>query len=69
MECVRLIKKSNAKLVGFASIIDRSTKKTLRIKTKVISHLKIDVPVYKPNKIPKDLKLIPITTPGSRFIK
>ena len=26
MECVKLIKKSKAKLVGFASIIDRSTK-------------------------------------------
>ena len=34
MECVKLIKKSNAKLVGFASIIDRSSKKTLKIKKK-----------------------------------
>ena len=69
MECVRLIKKSKAKLVGFASIIDRSTKKTLKIKLKIISHLKIKVPTYKKNKLPNDLKLIPITTPGSRFIK
>ena len=35
MECVKLIKKAKAKLVGFASIIDRSTKKTLRIKKKL----------------------------------
>ena len=35
MECVKLIKKSSAKLVGFASIIDRSTKKTLKIKEKI----------------------------------
>jgi orotate phosphoribosyltransferase len=69
MECVKLIKKAKAKLVGFASIIDRSTKKTLKIKKKIISHLKIDVPTYKKNQLPKNLKLIPITTPGSRFIK
>ncbi|MDA8985405.1 phosphoribosyltransferase family protein [Candidatus Pelagibacter sp.] len=29
LECVKLIKKGNAKLLGFASIIDRSTKKNL----------------------------------------
>ncbi len=69
MECVKLIKKSNAKLIGFASLIDRSTKKNLKIKKKIISHLKINVPTYKKNRLPKDLKLIPITTPGSRYIK
>jgi len=69
MECVKLIKKANASLVGFATIIDRSTKKTLKIKKKVVSHLKINVPTYKKNQLPKDLKSIPITTPGSRFIK
>ena len=69
MECVKLIKKSNASLAGFASIIDRSTKKTLKIKKKIISHLKIKVPTYKANRIPKELESIPISTPGSRFIK
>ena len=69
MECVKLIKKNKAKLVGFASLIDRSTKKKLKIKKKIISHLKINVPTYKKNELPKDLKSIPITTPGSRFIK
>ncbi|MDA9678108.1 orotate phosphoribosyltransferase [Candidatus Pelagibacter sp.] len=69
MECVQLVKNSNAKLLGFASIIDRSSRKTLKIKKKIISHLKIEVPTYKSNQLPDDLKLIPITTPGSRFIK
>ena len=69
MECVKLIKKNKAKVVGFASIIDRSTKKTLKIKKKIVSHLKIDVPTYKSNKLPKELKSIPVSTPGSRFIK
>ena len=69
LECVKLIKRSKATLVGFASIIDRSSKKSLKINKKIISHLKINVPTYKKNKLPKELKLIPITTPGSRFIK
>ena len=70
MECVKLIKKSKAKLVGFASIIDRSTKKSLKIKRKkIISHLKISVPTYKKNNLPKNLASTKITTPGSRFFK
>jgi len=69
MECVKLIKKAKASLVGFASIIDRSSKKSLKIKNKIVSHLKINVPTFKSNQLPKELKLIPITTPGSRFIK
>jgi orotate phosphoribosyltransferase len=69
MECVKLIKKAKASLVGFASIIDRSTKKNLKIKKKIVSQLKIDVPTFNKNQLPKNLKSIPITTPGSRFIK
>ena len=69
LECAKLIIKSKAKLLGFASIIDRSTKKNLKIKTNIISHLKIDVPTFKENNLPETLKKIPITVPGSRFIK
>ena len=69
MECVKLITKAKGKLLGFASIIDRSTKNELKIKKNIVSHLKIKVPTYKSNKLPEELKLIPITTPASRFIK
>ena len=69
LECVKLIISAGAKLLGFASIIDRSTKKELKVKKKIISHLKIDVPTFSKSKLPKNLKMIPITTPGSRFIK
>ena len=69
MECVKLITKPGAKLVGFASIIDRSTKQSLKIKTKIISHMKIDVPTFNKNALPESLKNTPITVPGSRFIK
>ena len=69
MECVKLIKNSKAKLMGFATIIDRSSKNNLKIKKNIVSHLKISVPIYKKNKIPNELKLIPISTPGSRYTK
>ena len=69
LECVKLIVKSKAKLLGFACIIDRSSKKNLKIKRKIVSHLKIDVPTYKKNKLPVNLKSTPISIPGSRLIK
>ena len=69
LECVNLITRPGAKLVGFATIIDRSTKKSLKIKKEIISHMKIDVQTFKKNKLPEFLKNTPITVPGSRFIK
>ena len=69
LECVKLIKKSRAKLVGFACIIDRSSKKTLKIKQKIVSHMKIEVPTFNKSKLPSKLKSIPISKPGSRHVK
>ena len=69
LECVNLIKKSRANLVGFACIIDRSNKKTLKIKQKIVSQMKIDVPTFTKNKLPASLKSISIIKPGSRYIR
>ena len=70
LECLKLVKKADAMLLGFACIIDRSDKKNLLIKkNKIISQVKISVPVYKKNKLPTFLQKIPISTPGSRFLK
>tara|TARA_Y100000590_G_scaffold459609_1_gene617132 strand:- start:829 stop:1416 length:588 start_codon:yes stop_codon:yes gene_type:complete len=69
LECVKLIKKAKAKILGFACIIDRSNKKNLKIKKKVISHLKINIPTYKKSQLPPSLKSTPISVPGSRFTK
>jgi len=69
LECVKLIKEADAKLLGFSCIIDRSNKKTLKIKQKIISHMKIKVPIYKKNKLPKSLESIPISKPGSRHVR
>ena len=69
LECVSLIKKAKAKLIGFACIIDRSNKSSLKIKNKpLVSQLKIEAKTFKKNKIPDYLKEIPISSPGSRRI-
>ena len=70
LECVKLIIKSNAKLLGFACLIDRSSKKNLKIKNKkIISQVKLNVPTYTKKNLPDNLKQVPIRKPGSRFLK
>ena len=69
LECVKLIKKAGAKLVGFACIIDRSNNKNLKIKKKIVSQIKLNIPTYKKQNLPLDLKNVPITKPGSRHLK
>ena len=65
LECSEIIKVSKSKLVGFACIIDRSSKECL-IKDKIVSQIKIEVATYKEEEIPADLKKINPTRPGSR---
>jgi len=70
LECAKLVKKANAKVLGFACIMDRSNKKSLLIKNnKIISQIKISIPAYKKNALPLFLKKIPAIKPGSRFLK
>ena len=70
LECSKLIKKYGGKLIGYACIIDRSNKKTLKIKNKkIISQVKINIPSYSFKKIPNNLKKIPISKPGSRHLR
>ena len=69
LECAQLVKKANAKILGFACIIDRSDKNKLLIKNnRIISQIKISIPTYKKKSLPLFLKKIPVTKPGSRFI-
>ena len=70
LECVKLIKKFKAKIIGFACIIDRSNKNKLKInKNKIVSQVKINVPTYNKKKLPDFLKKIPTISPGSRNLK
>ena len=68
-ECVKLIKKSKGKVLGFACIIDRSNKQKLKISKSVVSQIKINIPTFSKKNLPEYLKSIPINKPGSRFIK
>ena len=67
LECVEIINQFKGKLVGFACLIDRSENK--KMKNKIISQVKLNIPTYKKKKLPSYLKRIPITRPGSRFLK
>ena len=69
LECVKLIKKFGAKLVGLACIIDRSNKKNSKIKKEIISQIKLDIPTFKKKNLPSNLKDIPVTKPGSRHLR
>ncbi len=70
LECAKLIKKSGAILLGFACLIDRSNKQSLKIKgKKIVSQVKLIIPTFKEKDVPFTLKKIPITKPGSRFLK
>ena len=65
LECSKIIIKNEARLIGYACIIDRSNNKLL-IKDKIISQIKIEIPVFDENDLPNDLKKIPAIKPGSR---
>ena len=70
LECARLVKKYKSKVVGYACLINRSSKPSLKIKDKnIVSQIKLEIPTYKKNYLPIGLKKIPITKPGSRYLK
>ena len=65
LECSKLIEKSGAKIIGYACIIDRSEGRSL-IKKKIISQVKLDIPTFKKDDLPKKLSSIKAIKPGSR---
>ena len=65
LECSNIVKKNKANLVGYACIIDRSKKNRL-IKNKIVSQIEFDIETFSENNLPKELKIIKPTKPGSR---
>ena len=65
IECSNLVKINKANIVGYACIIDRSNDKT-QIKGKIISQIKLNIPTYKKENLPKELISINPVKPGSR---
>ena len=65
LECANLVKSNNAKLLGYACIIDRSNGK-FSIENEIISQMQFNIETFSDDKLPEDLKKILPTKPGSR---
>ena len=67
LECSKLVTSNNAIILGYACIIDRSNGKPF-IKDKIVSQVKLNIPTYEKDKLPKELSSIPSVKPGSRSL-
>ena len=65
IECSKLVTKNKANIVGYACIIDRSSG-NIEISEKIISQIKLNIPTYKKENLPKELISIDPVKPGSR---
>ncbi len=65
IECSKLVTSNGANIVGYACIIDRSSDKS-EIKKKIISQVKLEIPTYSKENLPKELLSIKAVKPGSR---
>ena len=65
LECSKIAEDNNAIIVGYACLIDRSNGKSA-IKEKIVSQVKIDIPTYTENNLPKNLLTLKAVKPGSR---
>jgi len=69
MEAVACVAKHGAQAVAVASLIDRRSQNDVSLTLPLISLLKLDIPTYKPDALPEELKAIPAVKPGSRFLQ
>ena len=65
LECSKIVEDNNAIIVGYACLIDRSNGKS-SIKEKIVSQVKINIPTYTENNLPKNLLTLKAVKPGSR---
>ena len=65
IECSKLVEIAGAEIVAFACLIDRSNGNS-SINKKIISQIKINIPIYKEKDLPKNLISLPAIKPGSR---
>jgi orotate phosphoribosyltransferase len=64
IECSNIVEESNAKLVGYACIIDRS-KADISIIDQMVSQVNFSIETYHKDSIPENLKKIDPIKPGS----
>ena len=65
LECSKLVSSNGAEIIGYACIIDRSNGQS-NIKDKIVSQVKLNIPTYKKENLPKELQSINPVKPGSR---
>ena len=65
LECYDLIVSNQANLIGYACIINRSKKDSLK-NHKIVSQIQFNIETFSKNQIPDDLKRIKAIKPGSR---
>jgi orotate phosphoribosyltransferase len=68
LECSKLIENAEANIIGYACIIDRTNNQSL-LKKKIISQIKLVIPTYDKENLPKELLMIKAVKPGSRDLK
>ena len=65
LECSKLVLDNNAKIVGYACIIDRSNGNS-SIKDKIVSQIELNIPTYSKENLPSNLQALKAVKPGSR---
>ena len=65
LECSKLVTDNGGKVIGYACIIDRSSD-DIKIKSKIISQMRIIIETFSEDNLPLDLKKISPIKPGSR---
>ena len=65
LECSKLVLSNQATIVGYACIIDRSNGES-KINDKIVSQVKLNIPTFTKDNLPKDLSTIDPIKPGSR---
>tara|TARA_B110000967_G_C18799413_1_gene517624 strand:+ start:125 stop:706 length:582 start_codon:yes stop_codon:yes gene_type:complete len=65
IECAQLAINSDANIIGYACIIDRSDGNSL-IKKKIVSQIEFNIPTFTKDDMPENLKSIKAVKPGSR---
>lgn len=67
LECAKLVTDSQADIIGYACLINRTNGKSI-IKKKIVSLLELNIPTYTEDNLPKELSEIKPVKPGSRGI-
>lgn len=68
LEAVECIKAQGGNVVAEASLVDRSGG-AYALPFPLISLLKLDIKTYPADKVPEQLAAVPVTKPGSRWLK